>query len=1175
MEIIHPITKISYPLCSKQAKLLVKQFITTYQSIGGAKPIVETLKNIDLFYDPKDDFYLNPVYGFLWTTTNILYNCVFVFNNNHLSIFVKKLFHQQNSEFRPTNKLFSFSPKDLGKYLGAMFYIQPMIEQMKKEITQYNNLKRQIKNMLKHTKNQDKLQKLQNTRDSQTDRIKFCQNLIGTFNEFKKPLNRYIHKYWNKSEYENFMFYQTVLTVVWWIANNKMGIKEYYKGLNEVLILLGKRTLDIPDDFTDDLFTERDLQRPDVRDFNLALAIKYKNKLQLQTFENVELSSKICGQKKIYPDCGETALRNFIQIMCFRENIFDMEILYHLGAIPDVISFFKIYDTVALQTSGTKSITIKGVHFDKIRARDAWGFLTSDLSNVKYGKNCRNKINKISRFEIMSGMNDSHESNILTVIKNLFSNIDNWEDFVPIIKPLRLGVMLDKSYFGKIHIFFNDEQKYTWNFGLGHSNLVKNSDHRVDHEIDLREFSIFEQFSINLQQMNVDQIPNFFEIDIYKWYYHLDYSNEQFLKIFFEEYYDRNTVEDSKFKSFTDDEYKSLFNRINKTFRFTNIKNKIKVNIFRLGDDLNKIKFYDNDFVKFDDSKKFKSDNIVEINVTTRKFQFKNLDKFENLYHLVIKQTDDFDRLNIMDITPNITHLTFGFKFNQYIDNLEGLVNLTHLTFGHGFNKPINSLKNLVNLTNLNFGHRFNKPIDSLENLVNLTNLNFGHRFDQPIDSLKNLVNLTNLNFGNGFNKPIDSLENLVNLTDLKFGHRFNQYIDSLENLVNLTNLNFGTFFNRSIHVLEKLVRLSHLTFGRDFGKYIDGLKEFNEIHYLSKIDNLTHLTLGDSFDRAIDGLSELDGLTHLIFGHTFNQAIDSLSELDDLTHLIFGHTFNQTIDSLSELDGLTHLTFGYRFNREIDSLSKLHGLTHLTFGDEFNQDINSLSELHSLTHLTFGNEFNQDIDGLSELHSLTHLTFGDEFNQDIDSLSELHSLTHLTFGDEFNQDIDSLSELHSLTHLTFGDEFNQDIDVLSELHGLIHLTFGDKFNEDFVSFKNMVNLTHLTFGRDFNGKIKKMLRLVGLTHLTFGNNFNKKIDFVKSMNLTHLTFGNKFDQEIDGLTGLVNLTHLKFGNDFNKSIDGLAGLDNLIELILGRNFDQYIDGLNHLVNLKITQNFI
>jgi len=151
------------------------------------------------------------------------------------------------------------------------------------------------------------------------------------------------------------------------------------------------------------------------------------------------------------------------------------------------------------------------------------------------------------------------------------------------------------------------------------------------------------------------------------------------------------------------------------------------------------------------------------------------------------------------DLPPNLTHLTFGYHFNQSID-LSKLVLLTHLSFDNFFNQPIDDLPR--SLTHLKLGWRFNQSLDnlpeSLTHLVypsdsnlpfnmpsSLTHLEFGFYFNQPLNNLPK--SLTHLKLGSDFSHPFDNLPK--SLIHLNLGYDFNKPIDDLMSLPNLKSI--------------------------------------------------------------------------------------------------------------------------------------------------------------------------------------------------------------------------------------------------------------------------------------------------------------------------------------------------------------------------------------------------
>ena len=69
-----------------------------------------------------------------------------------------------------------------------------------------------------------------------------------------------------------------------------------------------------------------------------------------------------------------------------------------------------------------------------------------------------------------------------------------------------------------------------------------------------------------------------------------------------------------------------------------------------------------------------------------------------------------FDMGLIQDVPASVTHMTFGWGFNQPITALPP--SLTHLVFGDNFNHRVDSLPS--SLTSLTFGWHFNQEVRSL-----------------------------------------------------------------------------------------------------------------------------------------------------------------------------------------------------------------------------------------------------------------------------------------------------------------------------------------------------------------------------------------------------------------------------------------------------------------------------
>ena len=101
-------------------------------------------------------------------------------------------------------------------------------------------------------------------------------------------------------------------------------------------------------------------------------------------------------------------------------------------------------------------------------------------------------------------------------------------------------------------------------------------------------------------------------------------------------------------------------------------------------------------------------------------FKLLHTNLFSKLTYLFFNMSYRYNKLPY-----NLTHLTFGWDFNQ---NVDLPCNLTHLTFGNNFNQNVNLP---CTLTHLTFGNDFNQNVDLPRNLTHLT---FGNNFNQNVD---------------------------------------------------------------------------------------------------------------------------------------------------------------------------------------------------------------------------------------------------------------------------------------------------------------------------------------------------------------------------------------------------------------------------------------------------------
>ena len=1053
---------------------------------GGDKPVVEILKKINLF-NPESELsnYANPIFGFLFCETGFITNHYNFYDedsesNDIISTFIHNVFYKipGTNEIKPTKSLFEIKAKDIGLLLGFLYlkYVKykDEIDKINKIIQSVDNL---IKNIKISTKKYEHFLPIKKATDvcnikSTFDRqilkhykenfrnltvidIDFSapeyanryknQSLLNSLICHKNQLSKIINEPTYSSEYVSKIIFKNInkekitedvfhviLAILWWISNDKKNIKHYYEGLND--ILLPNMQVTIPTDFENNLFMPRDLYNTEPDSFEVALAMIYLKKVSSIKIIDYQYANTKYGSN--FPDCGETSLRNFINIISYNpdENNFNIAKLQELNACENVINYYTVFNTINEQTSTDKKIIFER----EMSARDAWANVVSNLPNVNYVHSYAGTT--AYNYEINYGLNEDEipVSNMLAVLRNLFHKIKNWSDFSTFLENFESE--LNARGIGNIHFKVNIGV-FKWEFLLGHYHF----------EQEKLPLNINTQKLTSEQKSYVDIIMdhiNYDSADILKKFYYIKFSEESLIN-----FINRHIVNEMN-----KDDYLKIFNYMYNNYNTDQLR-RIKINFDKINDMRDYALSLYNIDLEYDGSGKTNYTNVKSLRLNNGA---ESLDKFINLQSLTYSASESDEQLPSLDKLINLESLTFSefnLKLGSRLNNLENLQNLTFESF---FNQNLdNSLDKLTNLQNLTFGDWFNQNLNnSLDKLENLQCLTLGRKFNANLrTSLNNLHNLQSLTFGLSFNKSLgNSLHGLENLQNLTFGTNFNENLgNSLNNLHNLQSLTFDTKFNKSLNnSLNNLLNLKNLTFGAYFNQ---------------------------NLDNSLDKLTNLQNLT---FGYDFNKNLEhSLDNLHNLQNLTFGNKFNQKLEkSLDNLHNLQNLTFGYNFNKNLEhSLDNLLNLQHLTFGGEFNQNLEkSLDNLHNLQNLTFGYKFNKNLEhSLDNLLNLQNLTFGAEFNQNLEhSLDKLVKMTNLTFGNFFNQKLNSsLKFLVNLESLIFGNEFNSELgSSLDKLTKLQSLTFGEKFDAKLnLSLVNLINLKNLTLSTGYRHPLGESLK--------------------------------------------------------------------------------------------------
>jgi len=236
-------------------------------------------------------------------------------------------------------------------------------------------------------------------------------------------------------------------------------------------------------------------------------------------------------------------------------------------------------------------------------------------------------------------------------------------------------------------------------------------------------------------------------------------------------------------------------------------------------------------------------------------------------------------------LETNMTHLTFGAKFNQSVDNLP--YGITHLTFGNEFNQPIDNLPNSINfltfkseyvsnkfnqlidnlpnsITHLVLGYCFNKTIDFLPNSI--THLTLGQKFNQNVDNLP--INLKVLTFGMNFNKPINNLPKTLEKISLRYTTNYQHLIENLPNSVKELDLGNYSEIKKIKKLPDCLEKLYY--FKEDYFEY------FLSSHQILKIKSDIQIFEYSPYEFGLDNNSIFDDTDYVYESDDSENVLDS-----------------------------------------------------------------------------------------------------------------------------------------------------------------------------------------------------------------------------------------------------------------------------------------------------------
>jgi hypothetical protein len=889
---------------TKYLKLTDKNYLQR----GGDIPVIMHPDRINLFVDEHMSQYLNPIYGHVMYKTGFILNTYHLnksgFTDEPISKVIKKCCKiETGGMIRPTDSIANvIKPIDFGRYI-AIKYINMTLEG-----GIFKNL----------------------------DRLIFIDS-IQTKGDMKKILTTYINKLntfipvavKNGVDYNEKIYFHIILYCMWWTADNDDGITQYYRGINEVFSIiqpLGSKY---------DKYKQIDLENPPDNSFEARLLGIVINKPYKEfTIYHQQQAKNFCKTaiKLTYSDCGEVTARNLINLLCFNGENFDIIILEKFAAIPELINYYKTFNTFQRQSI----VNISDDPELKLNARDAWSdlIIRHATNNIKFNEQCNDGGeggggSKASfGFNVKSGLAlDGSVSNFLQLIKNLL-RIESWNDLEGI---MTIKDNTDSRGFGDIDITHEEFGEFVIHCRNGHYYMeaIKKTDRKIIYD------------GLNEEQIKtIDRVFSSVSINDYMW-----------IKL------DPNQIVTSIEMSIYN-EIKLPLLQLSITDQFdSDVRRRIR---------LRTNESYFNDFIDM-----CKKDDLLnklkEYEYSSPNFDFMNNPSIARLNINIVNVHIDH-RISEIDLSPlsRLTEIGTGFLrgyYNlKYIDSSPSQVETIGDDFvGNCFDLREIDLAILSQVKTI--GHSFLLECTSLTELrlAPLTNVQtIGHSF------LYGCAGLTELN--------------LSSLSEVKaIGHNFLARCSELRKIYSSpsqveTINNHFVYDCYNLREIDLALLSQTKTIGDVFLYRCASLTELN-LAPLAKVQ-----TIGDAFLAKCASLTKLN-LAPLAkvqtIGHDFLSGCTSLTELN-LAPLAKVQTIRDSF--LAECASLTELNLA--------PLAKVQ-----TIGHDFLSGCTSLTELRlaPLTNITtIGEAFLSGCTGLTtvDLSGLSQLTdIGPEFLEDCPNL--------------------------------------------------------------------------------------------------------------------------------------------------------------------------------------------
>ena len=897
----------------------------------------------------------------------------------------------------PTNEIINkVNPIDIGRFIAILYFVK-----MNEQLISYKN--GEFKCWFNNGQEPEK---------TNTEILKSYIVKIYSIRQIKKSI-----KFGTKDK----MDFYLLLYCLWYILKGDEGIDKYYQGIQDVFNITNK--------YSPNIYNICPVSSNPERQITFEEAIIKTTTTEFTVFRQ-ERSRSFCDVDNNnslynYPDCGETTIRNLINLLCFdvRTGKFVINTLRKYNPIPQLVEYYSTFTDFNEQSNYNKKI-----YGLTLNARDAWSYLIIHFANDDLNFNEYCSTNSNHKFNIKASARTLVNTNInsLQLLKNLLG-INNWDALVLVNSDiLSVNSKLDNNGIGSIQINHRilGNTKITYRNGHAWWDNFESQNTIDIHHLDKNKQKIINILSIKVEISEANYL--FFKY------------NENILIIT-----NKDISTEIQFNLYKKMIEISLTDIINNEIRKQII---IEIRKEKVGEILQQYNYIDkiNEYTYYCDNFDFVDQYIPQLKhinckiFNNIKLTSINLSPLTNITSIGPNFLADCIKLTSINLLPlsNVTSIEENFLYNcnqlTAID-LSPLCKLTSikenfLCFCHSLAEiDISALSNVTSISSFLSGCSG----ISIINLSALSNVTYISDFLSDCTNLRiidlsplsNVTNIGNLFLSNCMQLEIINLTSLSNVTSI--GNKFladcvNLKTIDLTPLSNVTSI--GDLFLSNCMLLEiiDLTPLSNVTsIGNKFLADCVNLKTID-------LSSLCHITsIDDNFLAECSSLEIIDltplsnirSITNKFLAKCINLKSINLSSLVKLNSI--GNNFLAECTSLDSID-LSHLvnlnSIGNHFLTKCTSLVSIN-LSHLiklnSIENHFLYKCNRLNSIN-LSHLinlnSIGNYFLAECTSLDSI-DLSHLvnlnSIGNHFlynctNLKILDMSQLIKINLNSIGYEF-----------------------------------------------------------------------------------------------------------------------------------------------------------------------------